>query len=689
MSDTPISALEIESESLPSTIERLGVYRILRWVGGGGMGDVYKAHDEILDRMVALKVLPPELARHGDFVRRFRAEAMAVAKLTHPNVVQVFACGEDGGRHYFAMQYVEGESLASALHHHQRLSVAAALPIFEQCLAGLAAAHQCGLIHRDIKPGNILLDRDNGRAMIADFGLVKTINDGEQLTVTGTVLGTVDYIAPEQARGKNIDCRADLYSFGALMFHVLSGQPPFESDSPTGIIFKHAFETPVPLSTLAPDVPRSLEAIVTKLLAKEPADRFQTAKEIAAAPCAFRLSQDPAQASSRSETKSRLISMPQFLSAASPSFASLPVDWFEQQGWRRRLWRLFHAYAPEQAKQVLDTQHQVDGAIIEYEQRRKRLADLIAEATAVAEDYRNQISVHRQLASHAAKQAAMAECPDASKPAESEQLELERIADDFAGELIEQEAQLDAMKLQLAKVDATLGQVRAQRNALAARLRTAEVQLEPRTRPTSAFRTRGFFASLGILLFIVVAYWGVHYITDSTGTAVPVLPPQTVAAKPDNSDSTTAPTIATTFKGITVRNHQAAEVKKIGELVQGPVPSILEGAEALWIGFPIKPQEIEADGVVEIICARDGPIYLAVSWGPNDRGPGDWRNERFDLNRFVREGWTSVGELPMTSSSRKIEYRGLLWRFAKRGETFRIRTRRAVAPMVIIPSQLM
>ncbi len=182
--------------SLPFT--RLGQFRILGRIGRGGMGDVYRALDEGLDRIVAIKVLPAELARDGEFVRRFRAEATAVAQLSHPNIVPVYCTSEEAGHHYFAMQFVEGESLARRMSRPDPMTLDEILTVLRQCLSALQAAHRLGLIHRDIKPGNVLLDRRTGLAMLVNFGLVRVISEHTRMTATGVVMGTVNYIAPEQ-----------------------------------------------------------------------------------------------------------------------------------------------------------------------------------------------------------------------------------------------------------------------------------------------------------------------------------------------------------------------------------------------------------------------------------------------------------------------------------------------------------
>ena len=218
-----------EADELP--FRELGGFQVLQRIGGSGMGDVYKAYDPSLDRVVALKVLPADLARDREFVQRFKSEAAAVARLSHPNIVPVYCTGEEAGRHFFAMQYVEGESLATLLQRQPCLPLDRSLEIAEQCLGGLAAAHAEGLIHRDIKPGNILIERDTidhrtGRAVLIDFGLVRQMHGGAPLTAPGTVMGTAECIAPEQAQGKAVDGRADLYAIGVVMYRIVGWPVP-------------------------------------------------------------------------------------------------------------------------------------------------------------------------------------------------------------------------------------------------------------------------------------------------------------------------------------------------------------------------------------------------------------------------------------------------------------------------------
>jgi WD40 repeat protein/serine/threonine protein kinase len=257
---------------------RLGHYEILARLGRGGMGDVYLAYEEALRRQVAVKVLPRELARDAAFVRRFHHEAAAIARLDHPNVVPIYYSGQDAGHHFFVMQYVEGESLAQRLERQGRLAADDALAILERCLAGLEAAHDAGLVHRDVKPANILIEGKTGRVLIADFGLART-TDTSGPTATGQVLGTAEYIAPEQALGQPVDGRTDLYALGGVAYQMLSGRLPFQATTIDSLIYQHAFEPPPSLEKTAPDLSPALARLVMKLLAKDPAQRYQRAAE--------------------------------------------------------------------------------------------------------------------------------------------------------------------------------------------------------------------------------------------------------------------------------------------------------------------------------------------------------------------------------------------------------------------------
>lgn len=283
--ETPPPDTRATDTELPVSVHRqleafesLGNYQILGRIGSGGMGDVFKAFDPALSREVAIKVLPREL-QSEDSIRRFRAEAAAVARFVHPNVIPIYAFGEDEGRHFFVMQYVPGESLAVRLDREIKLPADEALRICELCLEGLIAAQEQGLVHRDIKPGNILLNPDTGHVLLADFGLVKCLRQ-EASTSHGTLVGTVEYLAPEQARGESVDGRADLYSLGIVLYEMLSGTLPFLPDSTAITVFRHAYGRPTPLLEVAPDTPPELAAIVMRMLQADLDTRYQSAAEV-------------------------------------------------------------------------------------------------------------------------------------------------------------------------------------------------------------------------------------------------------------------------------------------------------------------------------------------------------------------------------------------------------------------------
>jgi eukaryotic-like serine/threonine-protein kinase len=255
-----------------------GRYRIINRLGSGGMAEVWCAEDTELDRKVALKILEPRFAQDREFVERFRREASAAAGLQHPNVVSVFDRGEFDGTYYIAMEYVEGASLRELIN--RGMSVEAAVRVTRQILAAAKFAHSHGVIHRDLKPGNVLVDR-HGRATVTDFGIAKA--GVSEITQAGSVMGTAQYLSPEQAQGLEVTAASDLYSIGVVLYEALTGQVPFEADSAVAVALKQVSEMPRPPSELNPDVPRGLDAVVLKALAKDPANRFASVDEFSAA----------------------------------------------------------------------------------------------------------------------------------------------------------------------------------------------------------------------------------------------------------------------------------------------------------------------------------------------------------------------------------------------------------------------
>ncbi|HZA60813.1 MAG TPA: Stk1 family PASTA domain-containing Ser/Thr kinase [Actinomycetota bacterium] len=255
-----------------------GRYEIDNAVGQGGMAKVFRGTDSVLGRTVAVKVLAPEFARDSQFVKRFRREAQASAALNHPNIVSVFDTGSENGIHYIVMEYLEGRTLKEVISAEGRLHPDRATEIAESICRALGTAHQQGLVHRDVKPGNIML-LPSGEVKVMDFGIARATT-GEALTQTAAVLGTASYFSPEQAKGEAVDARSDVYSVGCVLYEMLTGRAPFVGSSAVVVASMHVREeAPVP-SGLNPDIPRALDAVVMKALAKNPANRYQSAAEM-------------------------------------------------------------------------------------------------------------------------------------------------------------------------------------------------------------------------------------------------------------------------------------------------------------------------------------------------------------------------------------------------------------------------
>ncbi|HEX5506815.1 MAG TPA: protein kinase, partial [Thermomicrobiales bacterium] len=256
-----------------------GRYRLLSVLGRGGMATVYLAHQPSLERRVAVKVIAPALAGDPVFVERFRREAQTVARLRHPNILTVHDFGEDGEILFLVAEYIEGGTLRALLRGP--LAPAPALDLVAQVGAALDYAHARGIIHRDVKPGNVFLD--GGRAVLADFGIAKAVAEatGVALTQSGVGMGTPEYIAPEQALGRPLDGRADIYSLGVMLYEMLAGRPPFrlegETDTPVALALRQVSAPPPPPRAFNPAIPPALEAVVLRALAKSPEDRYPTA----------------------------------------------------------------------------------------------------------------------------------------------------------------------------------------------------------------------------------------------------------------------------------------------------------------------------------------------------------------------------------------------------------------------------
>jgi serine/threonine protein kinase len=268
----------------------LGHYVLLERLGEGGMGQVFKAREIRLGRIVALKVLRRERIRKPDIVHRFYQEIQACASLSHPNIVHAYDAEQIGDTHVFAMEYVEGIDLARLVKQNGPLPVEEACECIRQASIGLQHIHENGMVHRDIKPANLMRSKAGGIVKVLDMGLARLCDDEEgetqtkRLTRLGVVLGTIDFIAPEQAiDSRRADIRSDLYSLGCTFYYLLAGRPPFSGDDPMAKLLAHSCDAPIPLEQLCPEIPAKVSAIIEKLLAKRPEERYQTPDELIAA----------------------------------------------------------------------------------------------------------------------------------------------------------------------------------------------------------------------------------------------------------------------------------------------------------------------------------------------------------------------------------------------------------------------
>ena len=258
-----------------------GRYRIEEELGRGGMAKVFKGMDTVLGRPVAIKVLAPQFAEDANFVTRFRREAQAAARLNHPNLVGVYDTGSDDGVYFIVMEYVEAKTLADYLAGGGRILPDRAIEIAASVCDALSMAHAHGIIHRDIKPANIMVT-GRGEVKVTDFGIARMLSGSDTLAQTAAVLGTASYLSPEQAQGRPVDQRSDLYSLGCVMYEMVTGRPPFTGDSAVVVASKHVLEQPIPPSKLNRDVLPGLEAVIMKALAKNPDNRYQDAEDLRA-----------------------------------------------------------------------------------------------------------------------------------------------------------------------------------------------------------------------------------------------------------------------------------------------------------------------------------------------------------------------------------------------------------------------
>jgi len=256
----------------------IGKYRIIGKLGKGGMGDIYKAMQEPLNRIVALKVLPPQLSRDEEFAKRFEIEAKAISLMEHQNIVSIYEYGEEDGYRFIAMQFVDGMDLGCYINENRVISIPEIIDFAKQICRGLRYAHSRNIIHRDIKPQNVLLDK-NKNVHISDFGIAKMCSSVD-ITMTGSAVGTPEYMSPEQAQGKKLDAQTDIYSLGILMYEMLTRKPPFTANNSMAVAYKQVHEQPMPPSVKRKDTPKRLELIILKALKKEKHDRYESVEEL-------------------------------------------------------------------------------------------------------------------------------------------------------------------------------------------------------------------------------------------------------------------------------------------------------------------------------------------------------------------------------------------------------------------------
>ncbi|HZQ66487.1 MAG TPA: Stk1 family PASTA domain-containing Ser/Thr kinase [Gaiellaceae bacterium] len=320
-----------------------GRYLIERKLGSGGMADVYLAEDKELGRRVALKLLNERHANDDQFVERFRREAQSAAGLNHPNIVSIFDRGQAEGTYYIAMEYLDGRTLKELLVRNGPTPVPIAIDYARQILGALAFAHRAGIVHRDIKPHNIVVRKD-GRLKVTDFGIARS--GASQMTEAGSIVGTAQYLSPEQARGAPVDARSDLYSLGIVLYEMLTGKVPYTGDAPVEIAMKHLTAVPDPPSKLRPDVPHDLDAIVMRALAKDPEQRYSSAEEmdadLARVARGVAVSQKTEEAMTQvlagagATTAATMVTRPRTVTA--PPAYRPPAPYYEETARRRSIW---------------------------------------------------------------------------------------------------------------------------------------------------------------------------------------------------------------------------------------------------------------------------------------------------------------------------------------------------------------
>ena len=472
-----MGAARVAHQDSSNILTSIGPYRVDKLLGRGASGDVYKAIDVRLKRPVAVKVLATQLSRDENFIQRFTAEAEAIAQLHHPNIVQIYFNGEENGLYYFAMQYVDGQSLADLLNAKNSLPPEQAVRIMLQVLDGLSAAHEMGMVHRDIKPANILLSK-SGQVFIADFGLVKA--QGASQTMTGVILGTPDYLAPEQAAGQTVDARTDLYSVGAVLYRMLSGKSPFEADNAHGIIYQHLHQPPAPITSVC-HVPTQLAAIVHRLLNKIPRDRFQSAADVRNELSGMLV---VTFENNERHTNGVDIARGKQINARADTNA---VDWIDYaaiscastMGWSQRAsqWmRSLLRHLPAVVQPEENTQYLADDAIREYQERCSDLRHLIDQSEQMCVELEGLVSQSNKALLEARRRLNSGGDANAVRKALAKEASSKKEVDELTQHARDQNEQLSILRGQYADANSTLKTLQSQKEMLLARLNAARAK---------------------------------------------------------------------------------------------------------------------------------------------------------------------------------------------------------------------
>jgi serine/threonine-protein kinase len=286
----------------------LSNYKIVGKLGSGGMATVYKAHELSLNRMVALKVLSSQLSEDKEYIKRFQREAQAAAQLNHPNIVQIFSIGEEKGLHYFAMELIKGKSLAQIKKEEGVLQPEKAVTVIQQVADALSDAHRAGLVHRDIKPSNIMID-ELGRGKVTDFGIAYVTSAQTKLTREGSIIGTPEYLSPEQCEGKTVDGRSDIYSLGVTLYELLTGKTPYEADTPVSMLMKIVQGNFPPIGQVNPKLPKALCKVVEKMMVTDVNKRYASMKEVLDDLDALQLAEAPTPAPTKQEPATEMVAV--------------------------------------------------------------------------------------------------------------------------------------------------------------------------------------------------------------------------------------------------------------------------------------------------------------------------------------------------------------------------------------------